>query len=130
MQAMYQVQLNEQPLREIRAALERDGMLDDADEAFFTELLAEIDRSRDAFDELIGRFTDRPVNQIDPVERAVLYAALAEFTVRADIPYRVVISEAVTLARKFGGTDGHRYVNAILDRAARELRPQETGAGR
>ena len=126
MQALYQLLLNEQPLRDIAAQFDSDELLEDADTEFFSSLIAAVDSSREQFDDMITRLADRPVNQIDPVERAVIYGALAEFSARPDVPYRVVISEAVTLARQFGATDGHRYVNAILDRAAGELRPEET----
>ena len=126
MQALYQSLLNEAPLVDIHDQFVERGLLDGADAGFFEELLKEVDRSRPGFDEIIGRYADRPVVQLDPVERAVLYGALAELTARSDIPYRVVISEAVSLAKTFGGTDGHRYVNAILDKAAAELRPDET----
>ena len=127
MQALYQSLLSDQPLPEVRRQFEQDDQLKDADEEFFLGLIAEVDRSRTEFDELIGRLADRPVAQIDPVEYAVILGALAEFSARADVPYRVVISEAVILAKRFGGAEGHRYVNAILDRAARELRPYESG---
>lgn len=127
MQALYQALLNEQPLAEVRRQFQEDGQLENADEAFFLELMAEVNKSRKEFDELIGRLADRPIVQIDPVEHAVLLAALAEFKARIDVPYRVVINEAVILAKRFGGAEGHRYVNAILDRAARELRPEESG---
>ena len=127
MQALYQGLLNDQPLPEVRRQFQQDGQLDDADQEFFLDLIAEVDKSRIEFDELIGRLADRPIVQIDPVEHAVLLGALAEFSVRVDVPYRVVISEAVILTKRFGGAESHRYVNAILDRAARELRPDESG---
>ncbi|MDH3588196.1 MAG: transcription antitermination factor NusB [Gammaproteobacteria bacterium] len=126
MQALYQMFLNEQPLRDIQAQFDSDKMLEGVDVEFFSALIKEADQNRERFDEIITRLADRPIAQIDPVERAVLYGAMAEFSARIDVPYRVVISEAVSLTKKFGATDGHLYVNAILDRAALELRPQET----
>jgi N utilization substance protein B len=68
---------------------------------------------------------DRPVAQLDPVERAVLLIGLHELEQRLDVPYRVVINEGVELAKRFGATEGHKFVNAVLDRAARRLRAAE-----
>lgn len=130
MQVLYQSLLNEQPLTEIKQQFSQRDSLAGVDIEFFDDLLAEIDRARTDYDELIGRYADRPVVQLDPVERAIIYGAIAELNARSDVPYRVVISEAVTLAKQFGGTDGHKFVNALLDRAAAELRPQETGGER
>jgi len=71
---------------------------------------------------------DRPLAQLDPVERAVLWIGMFELLHRPDVPYRVVINESVELAKRFGATDGHKFVNAVLDRAARELRSAEQAA--
>jgi transcription antitermination protein NusB len=70
-------------------------------------------------------FFDRPLGQLDPVETAILMIGMFELQQRVDIPYRVVINEAVDLCKRFGATDAHKYVNAVLDRAARELRAAE-----
>ena len=70
-------------------------------------------------------FIDRPLDQLDPVERAILMIGMYELQQRLDVPYRVVINEAVDLCKRFGATDAHKYVNAVLDRAARELRAAE-----
>ncbi len=75
----------------------------------------------------IGALSDRAVEQLDPVEHAVLLMGVYELKHRFEVPYRVVINEAVELTRQFGAADGHKFVNALLDRAARRLRPQETG---
>jgi N utilization substance protein B len=76
----------------------------------------------------LGLLIDRPVAQLDPVERAVLLIGLHELGQRLDVPYRVVINEGVDLAKRFGATDGHKFVNAVLDRAARRLRAAEQAA--
>lgn len=130
MQALYQALLSDMPVREVRGQFEQDGRLENADEEFFLRLIAEVDRARSDFDELIGRVADRPVVQIDPVEHAIILGALAEFSASIETPYRVVINEAVILTKRFGGADSHRYVNAILDKAASELRPHESGRQR
>jgi N utilization substance protein B len=68
---------------------------------------------------------DRKPDLLDPIERAVLLIGTYELKTRPEVPYRVVIDEGVSLARRFGATDGHKFVNAVLDRAARQLRPLE-----
>ena len=130
MQVLYQSLLNEQPLADIREQFAERDSLAGVDMEFLDDLLTHVDSARADYDEMIGRYADRPVVQLDPVERAIIYGALAELTSRSDVPYRVAINEAVTLAKQFGGTDGHKYVNAVLDRAAAELRPRETGGKR
>jgi N utilization substance protein B len=72
-------------------------------------------------------FIDRPVAELSPVEHAILLIGAYELKHRPEIPYRVVINEAVELAKSFGGTEGFRYVNGVLDRVAASLRPQESG---
>jgi N utilization substance protein B len=73
----------------------------------------------------LSAFLDRPVEQLDPIETAVLMVGMYELKHRIDVPYRVVINEAVDLTKRFGATDAHKYVNAVLDRAAREIRAAE-----
>jgi hypothetical protein len=72
---------------------------------------------------------DRPEDQLDPVERAVILVGVLELRERMEVPYRVVLDEAVSLARRYGAEDSHRYVNAVLDRVAAELRGEERGGG-
>lgn len=95
------------------------------DLAHFRELLH---GSIDGADELrshFARFIDREVKDLSPVEHAILLIGTYELKHRAEIPYRVVINEAVELAKSFGGTDGFRYVNGVLDKVAADVRPQE-----
>ena len=70
---------------------------------------------------------DRPLTQLDPIERAILLIGAYELAQRVEVPYRVVINEGVELAKRFGGEQSHRYVNAVLDRLARQLRTAEQG---
>ncbi len=84
--------------------------------------------SRDALDATLARYSDIEPARLDPIEHGILWMALYELRHRADVPFRVVISEAVELAKRFGATDGHKFVNGVLDRAAAELRPGERGA--
>lgn len=127
MQSWYQVLLTGHTPAEVAQQFRALDYLDGADEKYYDALLAEVGRRRGDFDALIAGFADRPVEQLDPVEHAILYVALAELSASIEVPYRVVIDEAIGLARRFGGTDGHKYVNAIVDRAARELRAVEYG---
>lgn len=77
-------------------------------------------------DKDIEPFLDRPVSDVDPIEMNLLRMGAFEFRHRVDVPYRVVINEAVELAKVFGGTDGHKYINGILDKLSLRLRAAET----
>jgi N utilization substance protein B len=92
------------------------------DVEFFRRLLGEILADTAALDALIASDADRPVAQLDPVEHAILWLGLTELRAHPEIPLKVVITEAVALAKEFGATDGHRYINALLDRLAPKLR--------
>jgi transcription antitermination protein NusB len=125
LQALYRWQLNECPWQDL---IQEFGDADDmprADREYFRELVEGVWRSRAALDAQLASWVDRAPALLDPIEHAVLLIGLYELRHRPDVPYRVAINEAVTLARRFGATDGHKYVNAVLDRAARALRPDE-----
>jgi N utilization substance protein B len=94
---------------------------------YFRELLHAVPRELDSIDAAIREFSDRPVAEIDPVERAVLRLATYELLYRPDLPYRVAVNEAINLAKCFGATQSHKFVNGILDRIARRHRPAEIG---
>jgi N utilization substance protein B len=83
-----------------------------------------------ALDAVLSRHVDRKTTELSPVEHAVLMIGVYELTHCIEIPYRVAVNEAVELAKSFGGTDGHKYVNAVLDKAAGDLRPHEVAARR
>jgi N utilization substance protein B len=76
----------------------------------------------------IAEHADRPTSQLDPVELAILLLGFFELGEREDVPYRVVINESINLAKRFGAVDGHKYINAVLDKAASKLRPAETSS--
>jgi N utilization substance protein B len=125
MQALYQWQLNHLPAREInRQFLESDESAG-VDVEYFTELLTGCIDSNEQINLTITPFVDRPIEQLDPVESAILMIGVFELQNRMDVPFRVVINEAVDLCKRFGATDAHKYINAVLDRAARELRKVE-----
>lgn len=130
MQALYQWQLTGQSTAELRNQFSAQDGYGDADEEYFRELLGGVIEGAGEFEGTLAALIDRPVDQLDPVERAVLLIGLYELARRLDVPYRVVINEGVELAKRFGATEGHKFVNAVLDRAARGLRATEQAAGR
>ena len=92
----------------------------------FREVLHGAIEQADALRAEFARFLDRPVRELSPVEHAILLIGAYELKQRTEIPYRVVINEAVELAKSFGGTEGFRYVNGVLDKLAQQLRPDES----
>ncbi|MFC4314708.1 transcription antitermination factor NusB [Steroidobacter flavus] len=125
MQALYQWQLTQQTAVEIKQQyLESDDSAG-VDEDHFVELLTQVIERHDEITTALKPFVDRPLEQLDPVEAAILMVGMYELKNRLDIPYRVVINEGVDLCKRFGATDAHKYINAVLDRAARELRAAE-----
>ena len=128
MQALYQWQLTGQTAAELRNQYASEQGFGDADAEYFRELLDRITEAAASFDATLGELIDRPVAQLDPVEHAVLLIGLYELGQRLDVPYRVVINEGVELAKRFGATEGPKFVNAVLDRAARSLRAAEQAA--
>jgi N utilization substance protein B len=127
LQALYQIQMNPRPWAETLEQFAADPEADRVDLDYFRALVADIAPHREAFDSRLSRLCEIPPAELDPIEHAVLWLGLHELESRAELPYRVAIAEAVQLTRQFGATDGHKFVNAVLDRAARELRPQEYG---
>ena len=90
-----------------------------------TSSITDICGGSEALDAALAGWMDRKPTELDPVERAVLWVGAHELRSAPDVPYRVVINEAVGLAKRFGATDSHKFVNAVLDAAAKELRPHE-----
>ncbi|HEX2493589.1 MAG TPA: transcription antitermination factor NusB [Steroidobacter sp.] len=127
MQALYQWQLTKQPTAEIERQFLESEESGGADHEHFTELLTGcIERNQQLLSALAG-LIDRPVEQLDPVEAAILLIGMFELQHRRDVPYRVVINEAVDLCKRFGAAEAHKYVNAVLDNASREIRKAERG---
>jgi N utilization substance protein B len=126
LQALYQWQLAGQPPAEIERQFREEQDLARIDLEYFRELLHRVPETVGALDAALAPLLDRPLAQVDPVERAILRIGAFELAHRPEIPYRVVLNEAVELARVFGAEQGHRFVNAALDRLARVLRPHES----
>lgn len=125
LQALYRLQINEGPWQDVLSEFQSAEDMPKADREYFETIIRAVAGEREALDASLGTWLDRKPAELDPVEHAVLLVGTWELRSRPDIPWRVVINEAVTLTRRFGATDGHKFVNAVLDRAARELRPNE-----
>ena len=125
LQALYRWQLNEGPWQDLVLEFRDAEDMARADRDYFRVLVEGVWHARAELDARLARLGDREPRLLDPIEHAVLLMGLYELGSQPEVPYRVAISEAVGLARRFGATDGHKFVNAVLDRAARELRPDE-----
>lgn len=129
-QAIYQWQMAGQEVGAIITHFlqEQDAKKFDVD--YFGELVRGVPARLGELDAALTPCVDRALESVDPVERAILRLGAYELIQHPEIPYRVVINEAVELAKTFGAEKGHRYVNGVLDRAARDLRPLEAAARR
>ena len=127
-QALYQKQIAGHDTAELVSQFHEQVAYERVDQAFFDEQFPAISNSQDELEKKIDELIDRPLEQLDPVELAILLIGVYELESRVDIPYRVVINECVNLAKRFGSIEGHKYVNACLDLAARSFREIETQA--
>lgn len=126
-QAIYQWLLSNEDVGAIEAHVSAVTGFDRADREHFQALLHGVIRETDVLHAAITPHIDRPIVELSPVEHAVLLIGGFELMRHLEIPYRVVINEAVELAKTYGGTDGYKYVNGVLDRVAADLRPHEGG---
>ncbi len=127
-QALYQKQIAGHSCSELLSQFHEQVAYERVDKEFFDEQLSAICRLQDELENTVDGLIDRPLDQLDPVERGILLIGAYELESRIDIPYKVVINECVNLARRFGSVDGHKYVNACLDVAAKTLREDEVQA--
>ena len=125
-QAVYQWEITAHDPRDIYNEFVADREVRNVDLGYFRGLLLGVAGSAAALDERIRPLLDRPLNELDPIEHAVLLLGTYELEHCPEVPWRVVINEAVELSKMFGAEQAHRYINGILDKAARELRPRET----
>lgn len=126
-QALYQWQLTEQLPDEEQFIL--DHQLDDVDLEYFHHLVSEVPLHMHELDGQLLPYLDREIGEVDPVERAILRLGAYELEFQSQVPYKVVLDEAVELARTFGAEHGHKFVNAVLDKVALKLRTAEVQAG-
>jgi len=124
-QAVYQWQMAGQAITEIQQQFltEQDGSQFEL--SYFQQLLSGVAGNLSELDGLLGPCLDRSVESVDPVERAILRLGAYELAHQPDVPYRVVINEAVELAKVFGAEQGHKYVNGVLDKLAQKIRGHE-----
>jgi N utilization substance protein B len=127
LQALYQLQINPLPWQDIQRQFAEGSEAERVDKDYFHGLFAAIAVNREALDAHLARFSEIPPAELDPVEHAILWLGLHELTAHPELPYRVAIAEGVQLTKQFGATDAHKFVNAVLDRAAQESRPHEYG---
>lgn len=129
-QAYYQWLMNKQPMAALIREFEADrSEIKKADKEYFHELLQGMSSYAGELEALLAPLLDRPLTEIDLVERAILTLGLYELAYHPDLPWRVVINEAVELAKMFGAEQSHKYINGVLDQAARQLRAVEIAAG-
>ena len=124
-QALYQWQLTNHDVSAIDPQFFLDETEGEVDRRFFDSVLREVLERIDDVDELLTPLLDRPLREVDPVERAILRLGACELRYHPEVPFRVIINEAVELAKLFGAHHGHKYVNGILDRLAERLRTEE-----
>ena len=125
LQALYQWTLSGASPSDIVAEFRVDNDFRHTDGEYFSAVLKGVVDDVDGLESLFEPALDRTLDELDPIERNLLRLGTFELRDRIDVPYKVVISEAVALAKKFGATDSHRYINGVLDKVARELRQIE-----
>ncbi len=128
LQALYQKQLAGHDCAELVQQFREHTAYKRVDQKFFDECITAICKAQASLEQSIDTLIDRPLNQLDPVEHAILLIGVYELESRAEIPYRVVINECINLAKRFGAVDGYKYLNACLDSAAKSLRQAEVQA--
>ena len=132
MQAIYQWQMTGDDIGDIKRQYIADNNMDgdnsSVDKDYYAELVDGVYNGIADIDPLLEKYMDRKILSVDPVERAIIRMATYELLKRLDVPYRVVINEAVTLTKKFCSEQSHTFINGVLDKVAREVRSMETGA--
>ena len=130
LQALYAWQMANSPINQVIEQFRNEQDMEIADLEYFEALVRGVVAHAGELDAVLVKFLDRTMEQVDPIERAVLRIAGFELAHRLDVPYRVVINEAIETTKRFGAEHGHTYVNGVLDRAAAEWRGAEMHAPR
>ena len=130
LQAVYAWQMSGTSAREVIAQFAHEQAHEVADLEYFEDLVRGVDKHCEELDDALAPFLDRDIEQVDSIERAVLRIAAYELRQRRDVPYRVVINEAIETVKRFGAEHGHTYVNGVLDHAAAAWRAVEVQAAR
>lgn len=129
-QALYTWQMSGLDVSDIDEQYRLEHDMSKLDQAYFEELLHRVPEHLQQLDAQLEPLLDRPITEVDPVERAILRLGVYEMLFRPDVPFRVVINEGVELAKVFGAEEGHKYVNSILDGVARKVREVEVKASK
>lgn len=129
-QALYQWQMTGVSVIEIERQFREADRLKNVQRSYFSELLQGVPKQLAVIDKALDEFVDRPVAKIDPVERAILRMSIFELLNRRDIPYRVILNEAVSLSKLYGAEDGYKYINGVLDKIAHRYRSAEVTKSR
>jgi N utilization substance protein B len=130
LQAVYAWQLSNTAINKVIDQFRHEQDMEVADLDYFEDLVRGVEANLGTLDEALAKFLDRDIAQVDPIERAVLRIAAYELRHRLDVPYRVVINEAIETTKRFGSEHGHTYVNGVLDHAAADWRKAEAQAQR
>lgn len=130
LQAIYQWQISSAPISDIEAEFLAEHIVQDLDLEYFQTLLREIPKCIDELDQYMVPYLKRAMSDLDPVELAVLRIGIYELAKRPDVPYPVIINEALELTKKFGSIEGYKFVNGVLDQVARQLRTIEVAANK
>ena len=128
MQAIYQWQMTGDSIAEIKQQFLDENNPTKFDVEYFTELVSGVASTVSEIDKLLEKYMSRTIESVDPVERSILRIGAYEFINRLDVPFRVVLNEAVTITKEFCSEKSHAFVNAVLDKVAKEIRQIEVQA--
>ncbi|WP_374267026.1 transcription antitermination factor NusB [Zoogloea sp.] len=128
LQGVYQWLLNQSALTAIESQMSEVGGFDKCDRDLFVGLLRGTISNAPELQVGFAPYIERPLNELSPIERGILLISTFELIHRPDTPYRVIINEAIELAKGYGGTDGHKFVNGVLDKLAAHVRADEVEA--
>ncbi len=130
LQALYAWQLSGYPIEKVKENLLSDNPLlldkiESYDENYFNDITHSVAKHAETLDKEIDQYLDRHISQINPVELSILRIALYELKFNQEVPHKVVLNEAIILAKKFGAVDGHKYINGVLDKLAKQFRSDD-----
>ena len=121
-QAIYSWQISQNNVKEIEQQMLLDNDVTKVDVEYFQELINGVVRHSQELDVILSPYTERPFEEVDQIEKAIIRLSAYELKYRIDVPYKVAINESIELAKKFGADDSHRFVNGVLDKAVKDLR--------
>jgi N utilization substance protein B len=125
LQAVYSWQMSKNPVAQIELSIVTSNNMQKVDTEYFLELLRAVIKDCAELDKKVKPFLGRLPEELDPVEKAILRIATYELSARIDVPYKVVINEAIELAKSFGAEESHKFINGVLDKAIKTLRKDE-----